>query len=65
MAKLKLTRDEVRALPIGQLVVLDFETAKAADSARVTLHQMKRLEGMAFEKKRSSDPRIIIVKRIK
>lgn len=61
----KLTRDYVRKMQIGKLEMLSFVTAKAADSARVTFHQMKVVEGMEFERKRSADPKVIIIRRIK
>ena len=48
MAQEKVTRQELRAMSIGQTRIFILTDAKKVASARVTCHQMKEEEGLEF-----------------
>lgn len=61
----KVSRDDIRALKIGQTGVFTLPTAKAVESGRVQFATMKRLEDMDFERVDTGEPLTIAYKRIK
>lgn len=61
----KVSRDDIRALKIGQTGVFTLPTAKAVESGRVQFATMKRLEGMDFERIDTGEPLTIAYKRLK
>lgn len=61
----RVTRDDIRALKIGQTGVFTLPNAKAVESARVQFATMKRLEDMDFERVETGEPLTIAYKRLK
>lgn len=61
----KVSRDDIRALKIGQTGVFTLPTAKAVESGRVQFATMKRLEDMDFERVDTGEPLTIAYKRLK
>ena len=61
----KVSRDDIRALKIGQTGVFTLPNAKAVESARVQFSTMKRLEDMDFKRIETGEPLTIAYKRLK
>ena len=61
----KVSRDDIRALKIGQTGVFTLPNAKAVESGRVQFATMKRLEDMDFERIETGVPLTIAYKRLK
>lgn len=61
----RLTREQVRAIKVGQTGVFTLPTLKAVESARVQVSQLKRFEGLEFERLFTDDPLTLIIKRVK
>lgn len=61
----KVTRDDIRALKIGQTGVFVLPNEKAVESARVQFATLKRLEGMEFERVETGERLTIAYKRLK
>ena len=61
----KISRDDIRALKIGQTGVFTLPNAKAVESGRVQFATMKRLEDMDFERVETGEPWTIAYKRLK
>lgn len=61
----KVGRNEWRSLKVGETGVFTLPNAKAVDVARVAVSQLKRLEGMDFERIDVSDSLTVAYKRIK
>lgn len=61
----KVSRDDIRALKIGQTGVFTLPNAKAVESGRVQFATMKRLEEMDFERIETGEPLTIAYKRLK
>jgi hypothetical protein len=61
----KVTRDDIRALKIGQTGVFTLPNAKAVESGRVQFATMKRLEDMDFERVDTGEPLTIAYKRLR
>lgn len=61
----KVSRDDIRALKIGQTGVFTLPNAKAVESGRVQFATMKRLEDMDFERIETGEPLTIAYKRLK
>lgn len=61
----RLTRDDVRNIKVGQTGVFTLPTAKAVESARVQVSQLKRFEGLEFERLFTDDPLTLVLKRLK
>jgi len=61
----KVTRDNIRAIKVGQMGVFALPNAKAVESARVQFSTMKRLEDMDFERVETGEPLTIAYKRLK
>ena len=60
-----VTRDDIRAIKIGQTGIFTLPNAKAVESARVQFSTMKRLEDMDFERVETGEPLTIAYKRLK
>lgn len=61
----KVGRNEWKGLNIGQIGMFALPNAKAVEVARVAMSQVKRLEGMDFERIETNDPLTIAYKRTK
>lgn len=61
----KVTRDDIRAIKIGEMGVFVLPNAKAVESARVQFSTMKRLEDMDFERIETGEALTIAYKRLK
>jgi hypothetical protein len=61
----KVTRDDIRAIKIGQTGIFTLPNAKAVESGRVQFSTMKRLEDMDFERVETGEPLTIAYKRLK
>lgn len=61
----RVTRDDIRALKIGQTGVFTLPNAKAVESGRVQFATMKRLEEMDFKRVETGEPLTIAYKRLK
>lgn len=61
----RVSRDDIRALKIGQTGVFTLPNAKAVETGRVQFATMKRLENMDFERIDTGEPLTIAYKRIK
>lgn len=61
----RVTRDDIRALKIGQTGVFTLPNAKAVESGRVQFATMKRLEGMDFKREETGERLTIAYKRLK
>ncbi len=65
MITTRVSRDDIRALKIGQTGVFTLPNAKAVETGRVQFATMKRLEDMDFERIDTGEPLTIAYKRIK
>lgn len=61
----KVTRDDIRAIKVGEMGVFVLPNAKAVESARVQFSTMKRLENMDFERVETGETLTIAYKRLK
>ncbi len=61
----KVTRDDIRAIKVGEMGVFVLPNAKAVESARVQFSTMKRLEDMDFERVETGEALTIAYKRMK
>ena len=61
----RVSRDDIRALKIGQTGVFTLPNAKAVETGRVQFATMKRLEDMDFERIETGEALTIAYKRIK
>lgn len=61
----KVTRDDIRAIKVGQTGVFTLPNAKAVEVARVQFSTLKRLEGMDFERVDTGEPLTVAYKRTK
>lgn len=61
----RVTRDDIRAINVGQMGVFVLPNAKAVESARVQFSTMKRLEDMDFERVETGEALTIAYKRLK
>jgi hypothetical protein len=61
----RVTRDDIRALKIGQTGVFTLPNAKVVESGRLQFATMKRLEDMDFERVETGEPLTIAYKRLK
>ena len=61
----KVSRDDIRAIKIGQTGIFTLPNAKAVESGRVQFSTMKRLEDMDFERVETGEPLTIAYKRLK
>jgi hypothetical protein len=61
----KVSRDDIRAIKVGEMGVFVLPNAKAVESARVQFSTMKRLEDMDFERVETGETLTIAYKRLK
>lgn len=61
----RVTRDDIRAIEVGNIGVFTLPNAKAVESARVQFASLKRLEDMDFERMETGEKLTIAYKRIK
>ncbi|MEE1215774.1 MAG: hypothetical protein U0L04_12435 [Bacteroidaceae bacterium] len=61
----KVTRNDIRAIKVGEMGVFVLPNAKAVESARVQFSTMKRLEDMDFERVKTGEALTIAYKRLK
>ncbi len=61
----KVTRDDIRAINVGEVGEFTLPNAKAVEVARVQFSTMKRLEGMDFERVETDKPLTLAFKRTK
>jgi hypothetical protein len=61
----KVSRDDIRAIKVGEMGVFVLPNAKAVESARVQFSTMKRLEDMEFERVETGETLTIAYKRLK
>lgn len=61
----RVSRDDVRAIKVGQTAIFTLPNAKAVETGRVQFSTIKRLEGMEFERIDTGEPLTIAYKRIK
>ena len=61
----RVSRDDIRAINVGQTGVFVLPSEKAVESARVQFATLKRLEGMDFECVETGERLTIAYKRIK
>ena len=61
----KVSRDDIRAIKIGEMGVFVLPNAKAVESARVQFSTMKRLEDMDFERIETGEALTIAYKRLR
>lgn len=61
----KIGRDVLRQIEVGNVGVFQLPDMKSVYAARSVLSQMKAIEGLEFERMKSSDPLTLIYKRIK
>ena len=61
----KVGRNEWKALQIDEIGIFTLPNAKAVEVARVAVSQLKRLEGMDFERMETNDPLTLMYRRLK
>ena len=61
----RVSRDDIRAIAVGQTGVFVLPSEKAVESARVQFATLKRLEGMDFERVETGERLTIAYKRLK
>ena len=61
----RVSRDDIRAINVGQTGVFVLPNEKAVESARVQFATLKRLEGMEFERVETGERLTIAYKRLK
>ena len=61
----KVSRDDIRAIKVGEMGVFVLPNAKAVESARVQFSTMKRLEDMDFERVETGEALTIAYRRLK
>lgn len=61
----KVTRDDIRAIKVGQTGVFTLPNAKAVEVARVQFSTLKRLEDMDFERVDTGEPLTVAYKRVR
>ena len=61
----KVGRNDWKSLNVGETGIFTLPNAKAVEVARVAISQLKRLEGMDFERVETNDPLTLMYRRIK
>lgn len=61
----RVGRAEWKALKVGEIGIFTLPSQKAIDVARVSVSDVKRLEGMDFERIETNEPLTIAYKRLK
>ena len=65
MAQVKVTRNELREMNVGQTRIFTLEDRRKINSARVTAQQLKNEEGLEFEVRQDWESSSVCIKRIK
>lgn len=60
-----VSRNDIRALKVGETGFFTLPNFKALESARVQFCMMKKLEDMDFERVKTSEPMTIAYKRLR
>ena len=61
----KVGRNEWKSLKVGEIGIFTLPNAKAVEVARVSVSDVKRLEGMDFERVDINEPLTLAYRRIK
>ena len=61
----KVGRNEWKSLKVGEIGIFTLPNAKAVEVARVSVSDVKRLEGMDFERVEVNEPLTLAYRRIK
>jgi hypothetical protein len=61
----KVGRNEWKSLKVGEIGIFTLPNAKAVEVARVSISDVKRLEGMDFERVETNEPLTLAYRRIK
>ena len=61
----KVGRNEWKSLKVGEIGIFTLPNAKAVEVARVSVSDVKRLEGMDFERVETNEPLTLAYCRIK
>jgi hypothetical protein len=61
----KVGRNEWKSLKVGEIGIFTLPNAKAVEVARVSVSDVKRLEGMDFERVETNEPLTLAYRRIK
>ena len=65
MIKEKVGRNDWKSLKVGEIGIFTLPNAKAVEVARVSVSDVKRLEGMDFERVETNEPLTLAYRRIK
>lgn len=65
MAQVKVTRNELREMNVGQTRIFTLEDRRKINSARVTARQLKNEEGLEFEVRQDWESSSVCIKRVK
>lgn len=61
----KVGRSEWKSLKVGEIGIFTLPNAKAVEVARVSVSDVKRLEGMDFERVETNEPLTLAYRRVK
>ena len=61
----KVGRNEWKSLKVGEIGIFTLPNAKAVEVTRVSVSDVKRLEGMDFERVETNEPLTLAYRRIK
>ena len=61
----KVGRNEWKSLKVGEIGIFTLPNAKAVEVARVSVSDVKRLEGMDFERVDTNEPLTLAYRRVK
>ena len=61
----KVGRNEWKSLKVGEIGIFTLPNAKAVEVARVSVSDVKRLEGMDFERVNTNEPLTLAYRRVK
>lgn len=61
----KVGRNEWKSLKVGEIGIFTLPNAKAVEVARVSVSDVKRLEGMDFERVETNEPLTLAYRRVK
>ena len=61
----KVGRSEWKSLKVGEIGIFTLPNAKAVEVARVSVSDVKRLDGMDFERVKTNEPLTLAYRRTK
>ena len=61
----KVGRSEWKSLKVGEIGIFTLPNAKAVEVGRVAVSQIKKLEGMDFERVETNEPNTLAYRRVK